>query len=313
VIRLFPPIEVKGTLSMKQLFLPTAMSALAMLAACSSGDHGRGSDASDTASEAATGVMSEAAMAEKNAGFTSEVRELAFDPVSQLPKAPASAASRSECAGQVIDAKSAAAREVAKAGWGVTGEAKLGAYQLVSFAGSFEPGTSGSCFVSKGNIGVFEGTALRAIAYARSSSKETIGRIQPFGKDGARIWHGDIVPAPIADIRRSAQGLVIGKLAAEEKTCGGAVPTINDMPITHARKALIAAGWTPANHGVPDDHIDEREQALALLGVTEVESCSGTGFGYCSFDYRKGKAKLGVTTVGDNEDPTVSDYGVSCD
>ncbi|MEE4451562.1 hypothetical protein [Novosphingobium resinovorum] len=298
---------------MKQLFLPAAMSALALMTACSAGDHAPGGDASDPASEAATGVMSEAAMAEENAGFTSEVRELAFDPVSQLPKAPASAASRSECAGQVIDAKSAAARVVAEAGWGVTGEAKVGAYQLVSFAGSFEPGTSGSCFVSKGNIGVFEGTRLRAIAYARSGGKETIGRIQPFGKDGARIWHGDIVPAPIADIRRSARGLVLGKLAAEEQTCGGAVPAINDMPITRARKALIAAGWTPVNHGGPDDRIDEREQALAQLGVTEVDSCSGTGFGYCRFDYRKGKATLGVTTVGDDEAPNVSDYGVSCD
>nr|KIS30036.1 hypothetical protein TQ38_24960 [Novosphingobium sp. P6W] len=252
-------------------------------------------------------------MAEENAGFTSEIRELAFDPVSQLPRAPASAASRSECAGQVIDAKSAAARAVAGAGWGVTGEAKVGDYQLVSFAGSFEPGTSGSCFVSKGNVGVFEGTTLRAVAYAGSGSKETIGRIQPFGKDGARIWHGDIVPAPIADIRRSAQGLVIGKLAAEEQTCGGSVPTINEMPITRARKELIAGGWSPVNHGTPDDRIDEREQALAQLGVTEVDSCSGTGFGYCSFDYRKGKAKLGVTTVGDNEDPSVSNYGVQCD
>jgi hypothetical protein len=298
---------------MKQLFLPTAMSALALLAACSSGEHGPGGDASGSASEAATGAASKTAMAEEHVGFTSEVRGVAFDPMSQLPRAPASAASRSECAGQVIDAKSAAAREVAEAGWGVTGEAKVGDYQLVSFAGSFEPGTSGSCFVSKGNVGVFEGTALRAVAYARPGSKETIGRIQPFGKDGARIWHGDIVPAPIADIRRSAQGLVIGKLAAEEQTCGGSVPPINDMPITRARKELIAAGWSPVNHGTPDDRIDEREQTLAQLGVTEVDSCSGTGFGYCSFDYRKGKAKLGVTTVGDNEDPAVSDYGVSCD
>jgi hypothetical protein len=48
------------------------------------------------------------------------------------------------------------------------------------------------------------------------------------------------------------------------------------------------------------------------MGVTEVASCSGTGFAFCSYDYKRPEAALAVTTVGDNEDPSVAEYAVRC-
>lgn len=299
---------------MKQLFLPAAVSAVSLLAAFCAGQADPASHSSESAgpSEAAPSVTVGAATASETPAFSSEVSKLVFEPVAQLPRPPASAARAADCAGVLVDAKSAAAKVVAKAGWGVTGEARIGGYQLVSFAGSFEPGTSGSCLLGKGSVGVFTGTSPLAVAYVRSGGQDTIGRIQPFGTNGVRIWDGDIVPAPIADIRQTRQGLMIVKLAAEEQTCAGAVPTINGMPISRARKALIAAGWQPVAHGDPDAHTGEREKALAGLGVIEVDSCSGTGFGYCAFDYRKGTATLGVITVGEDEYPSVSHYSVRC-
>lgn len=291
-------------------FLPAAMTALALVSACSSGKGNPAADA--TASQGPSSAAADAAVAEDSPAFSSEVNGIAFNAVTALPKAPPSAATQTECPGVVMAPKSAVARAVAKAGWGVTGEGRIGDYQLVSFAGSFEAGTSGSCHVGKGNVAVFQGTDLRAIAYGRSGSGDAIGHIEPFGKGGIRIWHGDLLPEPVADMRVAGTGLVIGKLAAEERTCGGVVPRINEMPITRARKALLAAGWTPVDHGGPEGRADERERALAERGVVEVEGCSGTGFGYCSFDYQRAGASLAVTTVGDGEDPTVSDYGVKC-
>lgn len=299
---------------MKRLLLPVAVTTLSVLSACSSekGDAGAAATASrDPASEMASDAASEPA-AEDAASFASEIKTIAFDSVAALPRAPASAASQSECEGFVRSPQSAGGRAVAKAGWGITGEGRLGAYQVVSFAGSFEPATSGSCVVGKGNVAIFEGDQLRAIAYGRSGTPQMIGHIEKFGKDGLRIWDGDIVPAPVADMRVTDNGLVIGQLAAQERTCGGAVPKINGMPITRARVALIGAGWKPVNHGGPADRIDDRERELVEKGVVEVDSCSGTGFGYCAYDYTRTDARLAVTTVGDGEDPTVSDYSVSC-
>ena len=294
---------------MKRLLLPAAMTALGLISACSSG---AGPDAGPTPSEAATDAQGDAPAVQDSLSLSSTVTTIAFDAASTLPKAPASARSQADCAGTVREPVSAAARDVARAGWGVTGEGTVGAYQVISFAGSFEPGTSGSCYVGKGNLAVFDAGKLRAIAYARSGSETTIGRIEPFGKGDLRIWDGELLPQPIADLRRTGKGLAIGKLASQERTCGGVVPGINERPITQARKALIAAGWKPVNHGAAEDRADEREKDLAKLGVIEVESCSGTGFGYCSFDYEQAGAALAVTTVGDNEDPSVADYAVKC-
>jgi hypothetical protein len=54
---------------------------------------------------------------------------------------------------------------------------------------------------------------------------------------------------------------------------------------------------------------------LAKRGVVEADSCSGTGVGYCGFNYRGPAGVLHVTTVGGDPDPgedAVVGYGVEC-
>jgi hypothetical protein len=245
--------------------------------------------------------------------FRSEVGAIAFDAVDKLPAAPASAASQSECSSFVQKPKSAAARKVAAAGWAVTAEGHIGAYQAVSFAGAFEPATSGSCDISKGNIALFEGDRIRAIAYVPAGQKASIGQIMRLGEEGLRIWDGDVAPVPVADMLPDTDGLVtIVKLADQEEVCGGKafVPNIYGMPIEKARNVLAKANWRPVSHGDAASRSDGREANLANSGVVEVDSCSGTGFGYCGFDYKNGGIGLGVTTIGD--DPSVSSYAASC-
>lgn len=285
------------------------LAAMTFVSACSSGDNDAapGAAASATPSHSVSGASSD----QRAPQFTSDVAALAIDAISQLPKAPASAQDQADCA-VVIPVKSAAARLVADAGWGVTAEERIGRFQAVSFAGSFESATSGSCYVGQGNVALFDGDRLRAIVYARPGSKTTIGRIEPFDKAGLRIWDGDIVPRPVADIRLAGTGLAVVELAAQEQTCGGVVPRIDSMPITKARAALIGAGWKPVDHGAIDQRTDPREQTLVKMGVVEVDSCSGTGFGYCGFDYRRPGAALSVTTVGESGDPVVSYHSVQC-
>jgi hypothetical protein len=298
---------------MNRPFLPVAIAMIALVSACSGEKADNAAEARGDATPAANAAVESPAEAEAPAAaFHSSVASVQLNPVNALPKAPASAASREECG--AVDAKSPAAQQVAKAGWGVTGEGKLGSYQLVSFAGQFEPGTSGSCQVGKGNVAVFDGEQIVAIAYVPSGKSQSIGRIAPFGQGGLRIWDGDVVPAPLADFTLEGTQLAVAPPARREQVCGGkaVVPGIYGAPIGKARARLIAAGWEPVNHGAAADRTDSREQELAEKGVTEVESCSGTGFGFCAFDYKRAGATLSVITVGDGEDPGVSDYRTRC-
>ena len=94
----------------------------------------------------------------------------------RLPRAPATAAgeARTTCQHLLSAPQTPAGHQVADAGWAVTGEATIGPYQAVSFVGSFQQGTSGSCQFGEGNIGLFRNTELIAIAYVPAAS--AVGR-----------------------------------------------------------------------------------------------------------------------------------------
>lgn len=244
----------------------------------------------------------------------SSVEGVEVAPLASVPKAPPESGERALCDRFVVEPKSAAGRLVAGAGWAVTGEARLGRFQAVSFAGRFTQGTSGSCEIGAGNIGIFEGQSLRAVAYARKGFSRSIGRLVPFG-DGLRLWDGGFLPQPLADLRLDAagDGVSVVPLAPLEAFCGGKglVPNVYGQPITRARELLRQAGWRPVKGPAPDDP-RSREGDLVKMGVSEVEACSGTGFGFCSYGYARDGITLSVTTVGDADDPSVSGYFADC-
>jgi len=248
--------------------------------------------------------------------FTSDVGDLRIVATSALPTQRADAESARFCTEYIHEAVSPGARAARDAGWFVTGEATLNGYQAVSFVGGLEPGTSGACQLRNGNVALFKGRALQAIAYADGAGNLSIGYIEAVD-GGLRILDGDVLNLPVADIHVGQDGSVtLSAVAAVDKVCNGAasVPDVHELPINVARDRLIKAGWTPAPRPQPVREIeDPRAAALAAKGLTEVESCSGAGFGYCSFDYNGPAGRLSVTTVGDAEWPTVARYGVECD
>lgn len=180
----------------------------------------------------------------------SEVKGLAIAPAGTIPKAPASAENREFCAHLTETPKSPAARLVAGRGWGVTGQARLPeGRQAVSFAGRFEPGTSGSCLGSEGNVAIFQGDSLLAIAYAPRGARESIGKIVPLGDGNARIWSGDFLSQPMADLRVENGGYLIAlaPLAAEE-ACAAAGPSCR---MSTACRSAPRARRSPPRAGRP--------------------------------------------------------------
>lgn len=161
----------------------------------------------------------------------------------------------------------------------------LGSYRAVGFAGQLEAGTSGTCNITQGNVGVFDGDKLVALAYGKSAEDTAIGNLTPLEGGAVRVWDGDIVGSPVGDLRVEADGTVrLGRLADEESVCKGkaVVPNVYGMPIDKARKALADKGWKPVRVK-PDG--ESRQSGLIKRGIVEVESCAGTGLAYCSFSY----------------------------
>lgn len=247
----------------------------------------------------------------------SQVMGVALARITNLPEAPADTGDAQWCDHLVIAAGTPGGQLAESRGWSVTGEVSLDGVDLVSFVAGFESGTSGSCALLDGNVGIFSGDEMIGVAYAPTGSALSIGHIHPLGSDGARIWSGDFLSMPVADMAlMGGFALAVRPLAAEEKFCGdtASVPNIYGVPIAEARETLAASGWTAREIAESEDP-DSRSREYRALGLVELEGCSGTGFGFCSFAYDGTAGTLSVTTVGEGEDggtPIVSSYDVAC-
>ncbi|AXB78377.1 hypothetical protein [Novosphingobium sp. P6W] len=294
---------------------PAIIAAAALLAAgCSSEPDADPAQApSSQASE--VGNVLDAPPAEAGPVLRSEVKGLRIVAASSVPNHPDSGTD--QC-GPLLDVlHSAAAKAVEAKGWSVTGEAAVGGYDVVSFVGTTEQGTSGSCLLTEGNVGLFKDGMLKAIVYMgkRPGTATSIGSLKRIDGNAIRILDGDFVPQPLADIRFAQDGAVtVAALPKSDTVCGGkgTLPNIQGMPINKAHSILAKAGWVPSPSLPGGEQRDDRAAELFDNGIKEAESCSGTGFGYCSFGYIGHSGRLSVTTVGDAEWPTVSSYGVTC-
>lgn len=246
----------------------------------------------------------------------SEVEGIALVELGELPAAPADQGDVDLCSHLVMTPATQGGRLAESNGWFVTWEEVISSYDVVSFVGGFGPGTSGSCELLDGNIGIFEAGELIALAYSADTSAISIGAIEALEAGGVRIWDGDYLPYPVADLHIGDGTIEITPLAEIDRVCGGAaeVPSIHGMPIGEARTLLEDHGWS-AVAGDELDEFDRRAADYRAEGLIEVASCSGTGFGYCAFLYASDAGMLHVTTVSDPEPPqtpSISSYGVDC-
>jgi hypothetical protein len=242
----------------------------------------------------------------------SDLKDIRMRAITSLPKAGGSADDRNSCSWRVIQPKSPAAKLVAAQGWAVTADVPMGSYRAVSFAGQMEAGTSGTCTITQGNVAVFDGDRLVALAYGKLPEDPAIGNLTALEGGAVRVWDGDLVGSPVGDLRVEADGtLRLGKLADEESVCKGRakVPNVYGMPIDKARKVLAASGWNPVRGGASSE---SRQAGLVKRGIAEAESCAGTGLAYCDFGYSGPAGRLTVTTAGEKSLPSVVGYDVNC-
>lgn len=245
--------------------------------------------------------------------FVSRIPKILIAKTPTLPEGPHPGTGDS-CMANFAQPTTAAGRAVQARGWGVMSEETVGRYQLVSFGGEFVPGLSGACMVHQGNVAIFSGSTLEAILYTADKADELIGVLVPREGGAVRLWSGEDLGQPVADLSVSGNGLTVGKVAAEDSFCHGAVsvPNVYNAPITAARQTLRTTGWQPIAQPVEEG---TQQEDLHKLGIAETVSCSGTGYGFCSYSYGQNGATLNLTTAGElngDSKPFVTDYGVTC-
>src|SRR5438270_671078 len=82
----------------------------------------------------------------------------------RLPPNPKPTRVDDYCSGYAVPhPKTMGGRVVARNGWIVTSETKLGSYDAVTFVGALDPSTSATCALVHGNLAIFAGRNLKAL------------------------------------------------------------------------------------------------------------------------------------------------------
>ena len=252
--------------------------------------------------------------------IASDVPELRIVALDSLPNAPAAASDVDGCRHLLVEnVRTPAVQAVAAKGWGVTAEAPFGAWTAVSFVGGYVQATSGTCELLGGNVGLFQGDTLQVLIFGADDLTPKIGLIEALEDGALRIFNGDLIPYPVADLRLAGTaGMAIMPPARQDPVCNGTaqLPFIYGLPIDIARARLAEAGWQPVPTPPADTAFFGMASALAAEGIVEVTNCAGTGFGFCSFAYNGPAGQLSVTTAGEGREdgslPSVVGYGVTC-
>lgn len=70
-------------------------------------------------------------------------------------------------------------------------------------------------------------------------------------------------------------------------------PLNSRQTILEADRHLVADGWRPS----PAQKPSSEERRLAAVNLRSLSACSGTGIGFCRFDYQRNTQRLSVVTV----------------
>jgi hypothetical protein len=238
-----------------------------------------------------------------------------FNVVKSIPKGPYPDVSKGPCAWFSVptdDQKFSISRSIQNKGWGILSEVRLAKYHFIAFAGSFDGGTSGTCSISQSNIAIFEQDNLLGIIYLDASDASLIGSLRLMDAGFIRVFSGDTIQMPVADIHLSLSGFELKTISALTAYCNGTsiVPSVFGKDIIEARNELINYGFEPIEAIEPS--LPVWRMNLIDDGIREVDACSGSGYSFCKFRYKNENSSVNLITAGDDAFPSVVRIGVNC-
>ena len=124
----------------------------------------------------------------------------------------------------------------------------------------------------------------------------------------------DIKEIPLDSSIKDQQGFAVKQFSIDiinkEKQSKKSIPLKQGMSYSQARKALLDSGWQATSTRWQDISEYGRENDFYYKnGWHEVEVCSGTGLGYCLFNFHDADGnKIRVVTAGESNDPVVDNW-----
>ena len=275
------------------------------------------SPAASGGGKASAGVLEKAVPARGKAparatgyAFRSTVPGASFVRLGQLPTATPYGDISEHCSELIQAATTLGGRLAEQRGWRVVEEKRFHGLDAVLVVRGFEEGTSSHCFSRDPNVAFFQGDRLVGVLYSRGPDGFGMNALENVGRH-LRVW-GDL--SPVGQFNLDGTDLTFDPVTGSDEVCGGRyrVPAVFNRDYASARPILRRSGWVPRPR---TEESAERIRAPWLAPFPEVDDCSGTGYGFCGFDWvsERGDARLAIITAGGADDPMVISYGVSCD
>ena len=244
-----------------------------------------------------------------------DLHNFRFNAIKSIPNGPYPDVSKVPCAWFSVptdDQKFSISRSIQNKGWGILSEVSLAKYHFIAFAGSFDGGTSGICKISQSNIAIFEQDNLLGIIYLDGSDASLIGSIRLMDAGFIRVFSGDTIQMPVADIHLSLNAFELKTISDLTAHCNGTsiVPSVFGKDIIEARNVLINHGFEPIEAIEPS--LPVWRMHLINDGIREVDACSGIGYSFCKFRYKNENSSVNLITAGDDAFPSVVRIGVNC-
>ena len=244
-----------------------------------------------------------------------DLNNFRFNEIKLIPNGPYLDVSERPCAYFAVpadDQKFSISRSIQNKGWGILSEVRLAKYHFIAFAGSFDGGTSGICKISQSNIAIFEQDNLLGIIYLDGSDASLIGSIRLMDAGFIRVFSGDTIQMPVADIHLSLNAFELKTISDLTAYCNGTsiVPSVFGKDIIEARNVLINHGFEPIEAIEPS--LPVWRMHLINDGIREVDACSGIGYSFCKFRYKNENSSVNLITAGDDAFPSVVRIGVNC-
>jgi hypothetical protein len=180
-------------------------------------------------------------------------------------------------------------RGIARRGWHITSEVRIGGQVAVGYVRNLVAGTSAICYPVEGHVAIADRNRLVAIISNVREPREQslveeagIGEVHLVpGTHNLRISDDTGPTPPMAEVRIDAGGVHVVPLASRDPICHGRafVPNVYGQRLPAASRVLRRLGWRPSRRS------------------TEYQGCSGTGAGYCLFTYARGRRSIDVITA----------------
>lgn len=217
----------------------------------------------------------------------------------------------------LVEPRTAGGVEAKALGWAVTGEVSLGGLDVVSFVAVSSPAPAAHAGRAMAMWRFSKATSCAGWSMAKRTQADASGASNRSSRalsgSGAATFSRSRLPTCMS---MQAARYPLRRWPMRSSFATGRLRCPTSMACRSRQRARnwFPPGWGPVLGILAGEPPDSRAEALKAAGLHEVQSCSPTGFGFCSFRYSGQFAELSVVTVGEGapSSPEVARYGVSC-